>query len=300
MTNNTLAEALEPVEAMRQACIAAVRAEQKYEGSDFPVCNAIVRAIEEIPARAASDVPVPDDAQRRDDIRRSIIRQLGDDPHADRIILPGTDWDIVLATLRASTDAAEERDALLSALGWKTGPFRDEGVRTVILEDSAGLRPAMVEARREAQDASGDRDMWRWIAGERVEDARSGLLLRVWNQMKDERRRRIKAEAELAHPPADAAAVAGEGLTIADAWQDLVDKDDRTSPEEYPDMALITREELADYMEASHPAPAEPVGLREAIKTLEVIRDTDAPASFLREAAATTLSTLTRTDEAQS
>lgn len=48
------------------------------------------------------------------------------------------------------------------------------------------------------------------------------------------------------------------------------------------------------------PAPAEPVWLREAIKTLEVIRDTDAPASFLREAAATTLSTLTRTDEAQS
>jgi hypothetical protein len=44
---------------------------------------------------------------------------------------------------------------------------------------------------------------------------------------------------------------AGEGLSVADAWQDLVDKDDRTSPEEYPDMALITREELADYMQAA-------------------------------------------------
>ncbi len=31
---------------------------------------------------------------------------------------------------------------------------------------------------------------------------------------------------------------------IADLWQDLLDKDDRTSPEEYPDMALITREEF--------------------------------------------------------
>lgn len=40
-------------------------------------------------------------------------------------------------------------------------------------------------------------------------------------------------------------------LTVADAWQDLVDKDDRTSPEEYPDMALITREELADYMQSA-------------------------------------------------
>lgn len=45
-----------------------------------------------------------------------------------------------------------------------------------------------------------------------------------------------------------------EGLTVADAWQDLVDKDDRTSPEEYPDMALITREELADYMRAATPS----------------------------------------------
>tara|TARA_B100000378_G_scaffold123871_2_gene99972 strand:- start:311 stop:1027 length:717 start_codon:yes stop_codon:yes gene_type:complete len=49
-----LRAALEAVEAMRQACIAAVRAEQKYEGSDFPVCNAIVHAIEQIPALRAS------------------------------------------------------------------------------------------------------------------------------------------------------------------------------------------------------------------------------------------------------
>lgn len=35
---------------------------------------------------------------------------------------------------------------------------------------------------------------------------------------------------------------------IADAWQELLDKDDRTSPEEYPEMALITRDELAEFM----------------------------------------------------
>ena len=32
------------------------------------------------------------------------------------------------------------------------------------------------------------------------------------------------------------------------AWDDLINKDDRTSPSEYPDMALITSEELAEYM----------------------------------------------------
>ncbi|MEO7468924.1 MAG: hypothetical protein ABIV36_18050 [Sphingobium limneticum] len=103
-----------------------------------------------------------------------------------------------LATPARTDDAAEERDALLSALGWKTGPFPNEGVRKVVLEDSAGLRPEMVKARRRADDAEADRDLWRFIAGERVEDARSGLLIRIWNQMKDERKRRIKAEAALA------------------------------------------------------------------------------------------------------
>lgn len=32
---------------------------------------------------------------------------------------------------------------------------------------------------------------------------------------------------------------------IRSAWQDLLDRDDRTSPEEYPDMALIAFEEFA-------------------------------------------------------
>jgi hypothetical protein len=32
-------------------------------------------------------------------IRDSIIRQLGDDPHADRIILAPADWDIILEAL---------------------------------------------------------------------------------------------------------------------------------------------------------------------------------------------------------
>lgn len=32
------------------------------------------------------------------------------------------------------------------------------------------------------------------------------------------------------------------------AWQELLDKDDRTSPAEYPEMCLITFDELRDFM----------------------------------------------------
>lgn len=33
-----------------------------------------------------------------------------------------------------------------------------------------------------------------------------------------------------------------------EAWQELVEKNDRTSPSDYPDMALITREELINFI----------------------------------------------------
>lgn len=50
------------------------------------------------------------------------------------------------------------------------------------------------------------------------------------------------------------------------AWDELVNKDDRTSPEEYPDMCLITRDELLAYMDAraTPPAPATDAGEVEA------------------------------------
>jgi hypothetical protein len=34
-----------------------------------------------------------------------------------------------------------------------------------------------------------------------------------------------------------------------DLWRDLLEKDDRTSPEEYPDMALITEDELVSLLQ---------------------------------------------------
>lgn len=42
--------------------------------------------------------------------------------------------------------------------------------------------------------------------------------------------------------------VEANGLTTGEAWEELCSADDRTSPEEYPDMCLITREELAEFM----------------------------------------------------
>lgn len=47
--------------------------------------------------------------------------------------------------------------------------------------------------------------------------------------------------AELTNPEPDKA-------LVERAWQDLLDKDDRTSPEDYPEMCLITKDELADIL----------------------------------------------------
>jgi hypothetical protein len=51
-------------------------------------------------------------------------------------------------------------------------------------------------------------------------------------------------------------------------WQELLDKDDRTSPEDYPDMALITRDELVDFLHVI--AEAERDRLRERVAVLEM------------------------------
>lgn len=40
-------------------------------------------------------------------------------------------------------------------------------------------------------------------------------------------------------------------LLVDTAWRDLLEKDDRTSPAEYPDMALITHDELAEIVFAA-------------------------------------------------
>lgn len=61
------------------------------------------------------------------------------------------------------------------------------------------------------------------------------------------RKVRSRVDAALASQPSPAATV--ETLTPAEAWSELVEKDDRTSPEDYPEMALITEKELRGFMQ---------------------------------------------------
>lgn len=58
----------------------------------------------------------------------------------------------------------------------------------------------------------------------------------------DEIRAFLKLPAEARH------AVLRGPKAIDDCWRDLSERDDRTSPAEYPDMCLITRAELAAFM----------------------------------------------------
>ena len=48
----------------------------------------------------------------------------------------------------------------------------------------------------------------------------------------------------------------------ADLWRDLCEKDDRTSPEEYPDMALLTFEEFCSLLAAARRRGIEEAALR--------------------------------------
>lgn len=59
--------------------------------------------------------------------------------------------------------------------------------------------------------------------------------------------------------------------TIERLWQNHLDRDDRNSPGEYPDMALITFEEFRDAIlaVAATPPPPEDQLLAEAVKAIE-------------------------------
>lgn len=55
------------------------------------------------------------------------------------------------------------------------------------------------------------------------------------------------------------------------AWHELVEKDDRNSPEEYPDMCLISFNELADFMQRAAKATAAPLGAQQQPGAFEPI-----------------------------
>jgi hypothetical protein len=51
-------------------------------------------------------------------------------------------------------------------------------------------------------------------------------------------------------------------LTVEEAWTILCETPDITSPEEYPDHALITMEQLGSFMERTAPASAAPIKIK--------------------------------------
>lgn len=56
--------------------------------------------------------------------------------------------------------------------------------------------------------------------------------------------------------------------TTAEAlWQEMVEWDDRTSPEEYPEMAMLTFEEFADFL-SRHAESARRKAIEEALQAL--------------------------------
>jgi hypothetical protein len=68
-----------------------------------------------------------------------------------------------------------------------------------------------------------------------------------------------------------------------EAWQELVERDDRTSPAEYPEMALITQDELAEFI-------AEAVALEARERVIAVTMMREAAAHACEEQARTFLS----------
>jgi hypothetical protein len=76
------------------------------------------------------------------------------------------------------------------------------------------------------------------------------------------------ARHRLSAPPATSDRGEGFLYTFDQAWDELVNKDDRTSPEEYPEFCLISHDELRSYMEARDvpPVSVPQEGVREAAK----------------------------------
>lgn len=71
--------------------------------------------------------------------------------------------------------------------------------------------------------------------------------------------------------PLDLTALARD-LEAHRLWQELLDKDDRTSPAEYPEMALITWDE---FRATVHAAPAHPVEPGEVERVARILWECD-------------------------
>lgn len=79
--------------------------------------------------------------------------------------------------------------------------------------------------------------------------------------------------------PVKAASPEGEAETLEEAkqdcWSQLCEVDDRNSPEEYPDMCLITQEELFAFMDAAAEASTPPASERAEMVASPELKDTE-------------------------
>lgn len=87
-----------------------------------------------------------------------------------------------------------------------------------------------------------------WLASREAERG-------VSDKTEDARQIANAMDAYSGHSTATAPEAVEAGLTPEEAWRDLVEKDDRNSPEEYPDFALISFNELSGYMRRGLAAP---------------------------------------------
>lgn len=117
------------------------------------------------------------------------------------------------------------------------------------------------------------------------EEAQDAELRRNTHEVYNHSHREERKADEAAPPPQTASAGDGETLSPDEAWQQLLEVDDRTSPAEYPDHCLITRDELGYFMSCakpSHPASLE-AALTQALEAELADGGVDQPYSVIAE-----------------
>ncbi|KTQ96808.1 hypothetical protein NS226_06760 [Aureimonas ureilytica] len=211
------------------------------------------------PAKAAQDIAA---ALNADDAKDRRISELEAQLAARPAITAGTDAGAVIEKhrianrLRGMFDmsvASEDDFNRLSPAGFRL--LRQ--AHDALVSPDAALTPETAEAVPVADQIASLTALVKEIMI-RVENDRT-LWTPDWQTWLVDARRATEA-VPVAAQPADAVR---EALDVC--WDDLVNKDDRTSPEDYPDHALITREELGRYLAraalASVPAPSKEASL---------------------------------------
>ena len=111
---------------------------------------------------------------------------------------------------------------------------------------------------RDLKQEAGAINLPKQTAGIEHHALRDALWTRDAHRALDAARRAPVAVSEAMGRDGCARTQDGDNLSIEDMWQRHLDRDDRNSPEEYPDMALITFEEFRDAIMSFLPAKPVP------------------------------------------